>query len=392
MDVKIILDNKNLGMVKFDLNSKIHALKEYGELVLKHYKLPIDNYIVDIYLNKSTKLDMSQITHDLIIKPYKHLFIDPYIHIYTSNEKTKLENLRKDEITYMGLFMDPQTILNLAKVNKRFNQIFNDKFWENKTRHDYPGFLKEKETWKEEYFFLYNLKKRIYQDVKPILKEVHPEFNISEEAVNLIADLLEPIIYPLMMIRGNNPEFDHKIMESAIKNAIPGQLGKHAWSEYKRPTTLIKRYDPNTIGRVIEYLIAELTELGGNYARDLRRDTIQTLDVYTSIYTDEELFKLFYDYLPAFPFNLDTAPNQKEVFDDIEITEEYKEGLHKLKTLLNRYLLFRHGNMDNTLKDIVAKSRKIQPIGPLTLETLLETVLTDKHLNTIMNEYKQSNL
>lgn len=401
MDVKIILEDKSLGMAKFDLKGKIHALREYGELVIKHYNLSIDNYTIDIYLNKSTKLDMEQIGRDLMIAPYRNLFTDPYIYIHASVQKTKFENLRKDEILYMGLFMDPQTILNLSKTNKRFNQIFNDNFWRLKTERDYPGFLKEKETWKDQFFYLYRLKDRIYQDVKPILKEIHPGYKISHQGIDLIATLLEPVIYPLMMIRGNNTEFDHKIMEQAIKNAIPGQLGKHAWAEYTSTRMgRSQRYEPNTIGRVIEYLMAEILEIAGNYARNWDQNIIKTLDIYVSIYRDKEIFDLLYDYLPAFPFDVEGFIHEpvvnrekfNKIFDEmnIEVTVEYKEMLYNLNILLGQYVLFRLGNMINTLKDIITKSRKIQPVGSLTSETLLETVSSDKHLATILNEYKQS--
>ncbi len=177
-----------------------------------------------------------------------------------------------------------------------------------------------------------------------VLKQVHPDTNITLRANNELNLLLHNVIERIMTTAnrlrlGNEHDktTSSREIQSAIRLVLPGELAKHAVSEGTKAVTkftsskfgdkvkgvkisrskrsglqfpvgrienLIRLYNqskntrvgsgaPVYLAGVIEYLAAEILELSGNAARDHKHTRITTRDITLAIYNDTELSHLF---------------------------------------------------------------------------------------------------
>lgn len=163
--------------------------------------------------------------------------------------------------------------------------------------------------------------------IKKVLKEVHPDTRISKNALSQLNFLLSHMSKKILAkayfltkynlgissgkIMNENPsELTTNDMLIATMFVLPGELAKHAVSEGKRGVNkekILKKdklivpsnmaYSDDTLKflkGVLEYLAAELLELGGNAARDNRQKTISIRHLTLAVVNDEELNKMFH--------------------------------------------------------------------------------------------------
>ena len=129
-----------------------------------------------------------------------------------------------------------------------------------------------------------------------VLQQVHPDTHIHPTSIAYIRTLLRPYAEVV----------DPAPIEGVIQwipLAFPGELAKHALSELLRVRILNVRTlqkpetDPavETAAKdsIIDYIVAELLELAGNYARD-KNDMILPWDIQLVISRDEELSAMFH--------------------------------------------------------------------------------------------------
>lgn len=250
--------------------------------------------------------------------------------------------------------------------------------------------------------------------IKAILKKLHPDTRISQDALTLIQMMIRPfetefgaIIEPIH----DNPEENCPIEEFLLER-IKGELARHAISEFRR------------CGRVksavIEYLIAEEIELSGNVSRDNRRATISERDVIVSTVNDTELLTFFRDQIPVFVHIAPpTEPQMRGVLmgrkrltlPDRNFTQDYKEGIHNLAIAIVNYygkitehdvrrdiatvarLAGRAGEtmtkspyyhiQDQILRTVMGYSMAIQPEGNLKYSVLISSVTNNPYLRGI---------
>ena len=195
----------------------------------------------------------------------------------------------------------------------------------------------------------YNFRLYIYR----VLKQVHPDTGITQEAMNEVNLILHYLLESLMDNVNRLVNHEKKItvtsraVQSAVRLTLPGELAKHAVSE---GTKAVKKYNasivyamdtkatlpkgtkahkssqshkasltfpvsrighlmrfymqhcdrlgkagPVYLAATLEYICAEILELAGNAAKDNKRIRIRTRDLTLGIENDEELHKLFKD-------------------------------------------------------------------------------------------------
>jgi len=167
--------------------------------------------------------------------------------------------------------------------------------------------------------------------IRKVLKQVHPDTNISKDTVfqtntilNLIANKVASESLKLCRI-DKKTTVSVRHVQQAIRILLPGELTKHASSELAkaitrasshRPMTTNRenaelQFPPTRVGRfmtdhsgrtgvdskialaaILEYLSAEMLELAGNMANDLRKLTVTTRHLFLAINNDKELSKL----------------------------------------------------------------------------------------------------
>jgi histone H2A len=171
--------------------------------------------------------------------------------------------------------------------------------------------------------------------ISKILKQVHPETNITANAksqlnslLNVIGNAIAQKAVDLSYI-ADKKTLSVREIQTAVRIILPGELVKHAVSEGTKAVTkydgakrrkvkgtlaskagivvppvrarkIIERYTRLKIGElssiylaaVLEYLAAEVLELAGNAARDNRKKTVSSRHIMLAIRNDEELNKL----------------------------------------------------------------------------------------------------
>lgn len=135
--------------------------------------------------------------------------------------------------------------------------------------------------------------------IKGVLHQVHPDTDISNDGIEKVRSLLDPMIKNFDL--GEYPPKDVMI-DLVLDNIgeIPGELGKHAKSELVKVLTKIgdrkEESRSNYIRHVvIEYLLAEVLELSGNEARSQKKKRITDKHIILSVAKDNELNALFSD-------------------------------------------------------------------------------------------------
>jgi histone H2A len=173
-----------------------------------------------------------------------------------------------------------------------------------------------------------------------VLKQVHPDNALTKNVKEQINSF---VIYMTKLISqkakdlatgAKKTTISSREIQSAVRDIIPSELGKHAVSEGTKAVTKFVSTNPGTkdnpktkenraklqfsvsriekiirensgsrmrvgeaapvyLAAVIEYLCAEILELSGNTARDMKRSTITTRHIFLAIENDEELKELF---------------------------------------------------------------------------------------------------
>jgi len=112
--IKVLLDDRFLGATPIDPVNTISNLKEYGKSVVKHYNMNPNDYITDIYLDAKNKLDLTQISDDLVLGPHLNLFTDPHLHVHKIG--ANYTNLPPDMKRYLINYVEPIQALELCKT------------------------------------------------------------------------------------------------------------------------------------------------------------------------------------------------------------------------------------------------------------------------------------
>jgi histone H3/H4 len=166
--------------------------------------------------------------------------------------------------------------------------------------------------------------------ISKVLKQVHPDLRINEQAKEVISVMINNVLSAIVNL---SPSMSLDDLTNTVKNLLPGELAKHALStankdlvKYSRSEgqlhglknvtkIVLLQLSPVTVKKIIknmgadvkdapvesfiflasalEYLIAELLEIGGNAARDNRKGTIGKWHIELVLLNDEELIELF---------------------------------------------------------------------------------------------------
>ena len=204
--------------------------------------------------------------------------------IVDNADQPYIDRLPKDIQMVIILLNGLENIGTIAKINKSWNRSCQDRYvWQHFYRLTYKqsSVITTKsliDQYKEQYEKQQKWVSSTVNDtfIKKILKEVHPDISIIQPAITHLKQITKPIMMNLYLISDNRDE-----ITVFAKQWLPGELSKHALSEYIK-------YKEDKI-KIIEYLLAEILELAGNYARDLKNIRITPGMISTAIENDEEL-------------------------------------------------------------------------------------------------------
>lgn len=181
--------------------------------------------------------------------------------------------------------------------------------------------------------------------IQKVLKQVHPDTGITGDAKNQIDSFLTLLSKTIindavgLVFAEKKQTVSARVIQSAVRRTLPGELLKHAVSEGTKAVTKLNMWEeenkakkekkeeiktvtmahrsglqfppsrfrrflneykvrtsPNALvymAAVIEYIAAELLELGGNVARDNKKLRITIRHVYLVTANDEEIGRLF---------------------------------------------------------------------------------------------------
>lgn len=158
-------------------------------------------------------------------------------------------------------------------------------------------------------------------ELKTVLKVIHPELQITKEASRFLSSILGQILSDINNKLETLPHSTVDELNEIIENTLAGsgQVIIHAHIEgqkgfegnpkktFDSKKIVIKTENHQSkeyITAVLEYLSAEVLELGGNAARDNRKVKITPMFMYIAIDSDDELRNLFtkyglLDYIPT---------------------------------------------------------------------------------------------
>lgn len=163
--------------------------------------------------------------------------------------------------------------------------------------------------------------------IRKVSKNVHRDIQLSSNCLNqlnhIIVRLGEKIAEKAFQLthKEHRRTIDVRAIASATQLILPGELTKHAHNEGSKAVTkynfsnkgnkskraglffsisrcklFLMKYKkriadtaPVYLAAVLEYITAEIVELGGNAARDDKRSTFKIRDLYLAIERDDEL-------------------------------------------------------------------------------------------------------
>lgn len=184
-------------------------------------------------------------------------------------------------------------------------------------------------------------KKRHYDNfdiyIKKVLKKVHHDTAMTKEGKAVLNSIVKQILYEVttqafdLMVAAKKKTLRVRDVKSSIRLLLPGELAKHcmrkgvlAVDTYKDNILKVKpgskavqaglQFPPSRVARFmeqitqvrhiafaatlfmtafLEHMVAEITELAGNQARDKKKQTITANHIHIAICHDQELDKLF---------------------------------------------------------------------------------------------------
>lgn len=179
--------------------------------------------------------------------------------------------------------------------------------------------------------------------INRVLKQVHPDTGITGEALvqihMIIKHLLNSIIdnTNALLLLNKKQTLTSREIESAVRLTLQKELARHAISEGRKAIikyneaekgekgkpipksvqaglifsvprvksviqerSLVKRFgDQSSVfaAAVVEYMVAEILELSGNFAKESKKQRITPFHIATCIKNDSELQRTFRDYV-----------------------------------------------------------------------------------------------
>lgn len=133
--------------------------------------------------------------------------------------------------------------------------------------------------------------------IKFVLEQMHPEFSITNAGMDKIKSLINPLISKFDLGEYNVKESRVKIVTKNIEKikSFPEDLKNHVMSEMKRS---VEREENQYIRHcIIEYLLAEILELSGDYTRNINNKIINPECIDQAISRDYGLYIFQYEII-----------------------------------------------------------------------------------------------
>jgi len=153
-------------------------------------------------------------------------------------------------------------------------------------------------------------------EILKVLSQMHPDNKIRQDAIEEVKGIVQKLYTKLITLPMYSIE--------NFQTVLPGELGKHAYSELKKYTVaermlnhpaIFHSVDGKGTNIILEYIVAELLELSGNVAHDFHKVNITPDHLKTAIGNDVELSQMM------------AIINDKKLM--YEFTWKYGDSIHK---------------------------------------------------------------